>query len=103
LDCTPPIDTRVSAPCARASGTRYSSLRTLFPPNASPELQSSRLAQLCAPPSVRGQPLQRMHRARAEHQRIPREISQRHQTSLRRAHPEGACVMHADVVIGVCL
>ena len=50
LDCTPPIDTRVSAPSASASGTRYSSLRVLFPPNASPELQSSRFAQIAAPP-----------------------------------------------------
>src|SRR6202042_3758265 len=50
LDSTPPIDTSVSAPSASASGTRYSSLRTLLPPNASPELQSSRLAQICAPP-----------------------------------------------------
>ncbi len=50
LDCTPPIETSVSAPCASASGTRYSSLRVLFPPKASPELQSSRLAQIAAPP-----------------------------------------------------
>ena len=50
LDWYPPIDTRVSAPCARASGTRYSSLRVLLPPKASPELQSSRLAQIAAPP-----------------------------------------------------
>ena len=40
----------VSAPCARASGTRYSSLRVLLPPNARPLLQSSRLAQTRAPP-----------------------------------------------------
>src|SRR5262245_15558564 len=46
----PPIDTRVSVPLARASGTRYSSLRILLPPKASPELQSSRLAQTVAPP-----------------------------------------------------
>ena len=44
LDCTPPIVTSVSAPDAIASGTMYSSLRTLLPPNARPELQSSRLA-----------------------------------------------------------
>ena len=50
LDCTPPIDTRVSAPRSSASGTRYSSLRVLFPPKASPELQSSRLAQIRGPP-----------------------------------------------------
>ncbi|SHT03523.1 Uncharacterised protein [Mycobacteroides abscessus subsp. abscessus] len=44
------MDTKVSAPLARMSGTMYSSLRTLLPPKASPELQSSRLAQICAPP-----------------------------------------------------
>ncbi len=44
FDCTPPIDTSVSAPCAIASGIRYSSLRVLLPPNASPLLQSSRFA-----------------------------------------------------------
>ncbi len=32
FDCTPPMETSVSAPCASASGTRYSSLRVLFPP-----------------------------------------------------------------------
>jgi hypothetical protein len=32
LDCTPPIDTSVSQPCASASATRYSSLRVLLPP-----------------------------------------------------------------------
>src|SRR6476660_2791754 len=46
FDWTPPIETNVSAPFASASGTRYSSLRTLFPPKASPELQSSRLVQM---------------------------------------------------------
>ena len=44
LDCTPPMDTNVSAPDAMASGTMYSSLRSLLPPMAKPELQSSRLA-----------------------------------------------------------
>ncbi len=44
LDCTPPIDTSVSALEAMASGMMYSSLRSLLPPKASPELQSSRLA-----------------------------------------------------------
>ena len=44
LDCTPPIETSVSALEAIASGTMYSSLRSLLPPNARPELQSSRLA-----------------------------------------------------------
>ena len=44
LDCTPPIDTSVSAFEAMASGTMYSSLRSLLPPIARPELQSSRLA-----------------------------------------------------------
>ena len=44
FDWTPPIDTSVSAPDAMASGTMYSSLRSLFPPIARPELQSSRLA-----------------------------------------------------------
>jgi hypothetical protein len=42
LDCTPPIDTSVSAFDAIASGTMYSSFRSLLPPNANPELQSSR-------------------------------------------------------------
>ncbi len=49
LDWTPPIETRVSHPCASASATRYSSLRTLLPPNAMPELQSSRFAQISTP------------------------------------------------------
>ena len=44
LDCTPPIETSVSALLAMASGTMYSSLRSLLPPKARPELQSSRLA-----------------------------------------------------------
>ena len=50
FDWTPPIETSVSAPEAIASGTMYSSLRSLFPPNARPELQSSRLAYSCTPP-----------------------------------------------------
>ncbi len=44
FDWTPPIVTSVSALDARASGMMYSSLRILLPPNARPELQSSRLA-----------------------------------------------------------
>ena len=44
LDWTPPIETRVSALLAMASGTMYSSFRSLLPPYARPELQSSRLA-----------------------------------------------------------
>jgi len=44
FDCTPPIETSVSALEAIASGMMYSSLRSLLPPKASPELQSSRLA-----------------------------------------------------------
>ena len=47
---TPPIETRVSAPVASTSGTMYSSLRILLPPNARPLLTSSRLAQIRAPP-----------------------------------------------------
>ena len=35
--CTPPMFTSVSAFDAVASGTMYSSLRILSPPNASPE------------------------------------------------------------------
>ena len=50
LDWMPPIETSVSAPCARTSGTMYSSLRVLLPPNARPLLQSSRFAQTWAPP-----------------------------------------------------
>src|SRR3954467_12469313 len=50
LDCTPPIDTSVSQPLASASATRYSSFRVLLPPYARPLLQSSRLAQIAAPP-----------------------------------------------------
>ena len=38
LDWTPPMVTSVSAPWARVSGTRYSSLRILLPPNARPLL-----------------------------------------------------------------
>ena len=53
FDWTPPMVTRVSAFEAMASGTMYSSLRILLPPNASPELQSSRLAQIStSPPSA---------------------------------------------------
>ena len=44
FDWTPPMVTSVSALDARASGMMYSSLRILLPPNARPELQSSRLA-----------------------------------------------------------
>src|SRR4029453_4403051 len=51
FDCTPPIETSVSQPCASASATRYSSFRILLPPNARRELQSSRLAQSEAPRS----------------------------------------------------
>ncbi len=50
LDWTPPIETSVSAPLASTSGTMYSSFLVLLPPYASPELQSSRLAQICGPP-----------------------------------------------------
>src|SRR5687768_15790050 len=50
LDWTPPMDTSVSAPLASASGTMYSSLRTLLPPYARPLLTSSRLAHTSAPP-----------------------------------------------------
>src|SRR4051794_29075763 len=49
----PPIETSVSQPVASASAARYSSLRTLLPPNAMPLLQSSRLAQISTlPPSA---------------------------------------------------
>ena len=44
FDWMPPMVTRVSAPEAMASGTMYSSFRSLLPPKASPELQSSRFA-----------------------------------------------------------
>ena len=44
FDCTPPIETSVSALLAIMSGTMYSSFRSLLPPKARPELQSSRLA-----------------------------------------------------------
>src|SRR5829696_2496807 len=47
------METSVSQPLASASATRYSSFRVLFPPKAIPELQSSRLAQICAPPKCR--------------------------------------------------
>ncbi len=40
----------MSHPCASASAARYSSLRTLLPPYASPELQSSRFAQISTSP-----------------------------------------------------
>ena len=52
FDWMPPIDTSVSQPWARASATRYSSFRTLFPPKAMPELQSSRLAQISTFPPM---------------------------------------------------
>ncbi len=53
LDWMPPIETSVSQPVSIASAARYSSLRTLLPPNAMPELQSSRLAQISTwPPSA---------------------------------------------------
>src|SRR5262249_12382522 len=50
FDCTPPIETNVSQPCASASAARYSSLRTLLPPYARPELQSSRFIQTSTAP-----------------------------------------------------
>src|SRR6266487_3186598 len=50
FDCTPPIETSVSQPCASASATRYSSFRVLLPPYARPELQSSRFAQISTSP-----------------------------------------------------
>jgi len=53
FDCTPPIETNVPAPEAIASGTMYSSLRSLFPLIAKPELQSSGLAYIStSPPSA---------------------------------------------------
>src|SRR5688572_1570093 len=44
------METSVSAPLARTSGTMYSSLRTLLPPKASGLLTSSRFAHTWAPP-----------------------------------------------------
>src|SRR5262245_45081069 len=44
------METSVSQPVASASAARYSSLRTLLPPYASPELQSSRFAQISTSP-----------------------------------------------------
>ena len=55
-------DERV-APCASASATRYSSLRVLLPPNARPELQSSRLAQIRGAAEVRRSAARAVHRA----------------------------------------
>src|SRR5215207_998033 len=53
FDWVPPMETSVSQPRAIASAARYSSLRTLLPPKAMPELQSSRLAQIStSPPSA---------------------------------------------------
>ena len=54
-NCTPPMMTSVSALEAIASGTMYSSFRILLPPNASPELQSSRLAQMSTLPPSRSE------------------------------------------------
>src|SRR4051812_33547634 len=51
FDWTPPIETSVSQPWARASAARNSSFRVLLPPNASPLETSSRFAQTVAPPS----------------------------------------------------
>ena len=50
FDCTPPSVMTVSTPSARASPSRYSSLRALFPPVARP-VQSSRFTQISGPPS----------------------------------------------------
>src|SRR6187397_110095 len=44
------METSVSQPVASASAARYSSLRTLLPPYASHELQSSRFAQISTSP-----------------------------------------------------
>ena len=82
FDWTPPIDTSVSQPWASASATRYSSLRTLLPPKAMPELQSSRLAQIStSPPSAALEPRQRVDRRRPEQQRDAREVVERHAAS----------------------
>lgn len=48
--CKPPMVTSVSAPDAIASGIMFSSLRSLLPPNAIPEVQSSRLAKISTLP-----------------------------------------------------
>ena len=44
------METSVSQPVASACAARYSSFRTLLPPYASPELQSSRFAQISTSP-----------------------------------------------------
>src|SRR6516162_4629754 len=48
LDCGPPAVTSVSQPRALASATRYSSLRALLPPRASP-VWSSRFTRMRIP------------------------------------------------------
>src|ERR1700694_2404656 len=49
LDCGAPPVTSVSAPCARASASKNSSPRILFPPNPNP-VRSSRLIHSLGPP-----------------------------------------------------
>ncbi len=76
FDCTPPIETSVSAPEAIASGTMYSSLRSLLPPKARPELQSSRLAiELDVAAEMGRKARQFLDRRRPESQRIALELA----------------------------
>ena len=75
FDCTPPIETNVSALLASASGMMYSSLRSLLPPNASPELQSSRLAKnLYIAAKMGSQARQLLDRSGSEGQLIALEL-----------------------------
>jgi len=51
LDCTGPCVTSVSAPLFKASPTRNSNLRVLFPQVANP-VQSSRFIHISGPPRI---------------------------------------------------
>src|SRR5690349_7404928 len=82
LDCTPPMDTSVSQRLASASATRYSSLRVLLPPYAMPEWQSSRLAQIAAPPRWAERRSSGVDRRRPEQQRVAGERREGHQLNI---------------------
>jgi hypothetical protein len=72
------IPDSVSAPWARAPGTRYSSLR-LVPAEGEPGVAVLPLSpDLCAP-EMGGQALQRVDWAGTERERVAREVIERHQ------------------------
>ena len=78
LDCTPPMDTRVSQPVASASAMRYSSLRVLLPPKAMPGVAVLPFGPQPRAAQVFGEAGQRVDGGGAEQQRISVEILHGH-------------------------